>query len=145
MTTARERDGGRGWRDENNEVPVYPEDRKQDGGRGVRGVVVSRANKGWLFGWGGGETCEGTETGRESGTLCNASKTAASHHYHGQSVWFWSVSVRMGTAYSCCQGSRQWRLHLQCGLTGPHRRRHWRRQWDEEGGDGGQLQANRGG
>ena len=29
---------------------MYPEDRKQDGGRGVRGVVVSRANKGWLFG-----------------------------------------------------------------------------------------------
>ena len=28
---------------------MYPEDRKQDGGRGVRGVVVSRASKGQLF------------------------------------------------------------------------------------------------
>ena len=50
MITARG-EGGRWGRvvHESTEVPGCPEDRKQDGGRGGRGVVVSRGLEGRLF------------------------------------------------------------------------------------------------
>ena len=44
VTTARGEGGRRGRGHESIEVPGCPEDRKRDGGRGGRGVVVSR---GW--------------------------------------------------------------------------------------------------
>ena len=44
VSMARGKGGRRGRGHESTEVPGCPEDRKRDGGRGVRGVMVSR---GW--------------------------------------------------------------------------------------------------
>ena len=51
-----------------------PEDRKWKGGRGGRGVVVSRGWEGQLFKQGGRQNGKGTEAGREPGTMRSASE-----------------------------------------------------------------------